>query len=181
VTAACAHVEEEMILVGHSGAGLLVPAVAAAMPARISDIVFVEAALPSRADSARTVPDWLAKQVHGLAQGRRAPPWSQWWGPGAMESLVPDAGRRAEIESELPRLPLDYFEEAIPIPDGWSDRVACSYIWFSDPYRPDADEAAGRGWPVHRLPGGHLHMSVEPEAVTALLVEVVEATGGGRL
>ena len=45
VVAACADLDD-VVLMGHSGAGLLLPAVAEAIPGQVEGIVFVEAALP---------------------------------------------------------------------------------------------------------------------------------------
>jgi hypothetical protein len=90
-----------------------------------------------------------------------------------MEQLVVDTDRRTMIERELPRLPLDYFTEEVPVPDDWADRVASSYLWFSAVYEPDADEAARRGWPVVHVAGGHLHMVVAPDQVAAALVAIL--------
>lgn len=52
------------------------------------------------------------------------------------------------IEAELPRLPLTYFEQPVPVPDGWSAEVGCGYLVFGPPYDREADEARSRGWLV---------------------------------
>ena len=40
-----------------------------------------------------------------LAGDGLLPKWSEWWGPGAMEALVPDAGQRSAVVAGLPELP----------------------------------------------------------------------------
>lgn len=106
------------------------------------------------------------------------PPWSKWWGEDAMHALVPNPQVRQRIEAELPELPLDYFEEAIPVPDAW-DSVPVAYIRFSDAYEAEAQEAGRRGYAVEHVPGGHLHAVVEPATVAKRIVEVAERLVGG--
>ena len=90
-----------------------------------------------------------------------------------MEKLVPDATLRAAIEAELPRMPLSYFTESIPVPAGWADTPS-AYLQFSSPYRTDAATAEAHGWPVHRIEGQHLHLVVDPCAVAEAVVALAQ-------
>jgi hypothetical protein len=86
-----------------------------------------------------------------------------------MRDLVPDEGLRAALVSEMPSLPLAYFEQRIPSPSGW-DRLACAYLRLSDAYREAATEARKRRWRVAEITGAqHLHIAVAPEAVADAL------------
>jgi len=76
------------------------------------------------------------------------------------------------VVEEQPRLPLSYYEQAVPVPDGW-DEHPCGYVIFGEAYESTAEEAAARGWPVRRLPGHHLHQIVDPAAVTDALLAAV--------
>jgi hypothetical protein len=88
-----------------------------------------------------------------------------------MEALVPARDRLTAILTELPELPLSYFDERVPMPSAWSS-TAGAYILLSDPYRSDAAEAASRGWPVIELPGAHLDIVMRPTAVANAILAV---------
>jgi pimeloyl-ACP methyl ester carboxylesterase len=159
---------EPAVVVAHSGAGLLLPAIAERAPGRALAYILVDASLPVRGREAAGEEAFRA-QLERLAEDGVLPPWSQWFGEEAMVRLVPDEALRAEVERELPRLPLAYFDHRPPVPDGWPD-APCAYLQFSEVYTPRAAEARTLGWRVEHLPGGHLHMLVEPAAVAGRLL-----------
>lgn len=147
-------------LVAHSNAGLYVPVIADASPRPVAGCVFVETRLPARTGWSPVMRRVLpVEPVDG-----RLPPWTTWW--DEVDALFPDPETRAEVEAEQPRLPVTYYDQRIPAPDGWDDRP-CSYLWFGPPYDREASEASARGWPVTHLPGLHLHQLVDPDAVAA--------------
>jgi pimeloyl-ACP methyl ester carboxylesterase len=169
--AACRAVEGRLVVVAHSGAGLLLPAIVARLGGRVEGIVYAEAALPAAGGETPPAPAGLLERLQALTDGGILPPWSAWFGDAVMESLVPDPSRRAAITAELPRLPLDYFSHPVPVPAGWDQPRTPTYLWFSEAYAGDAAAAGERGWPVVRLPGGHLHMAVDPMGVATALRE----------
>jgi pimeloyl-ACP methyl ester carboxylesterase len=163
-------------LVGHSGAGLLLPELARRLATQISGFIFVDASLPPSAGRAPTAePDFLTFLME-RANGDRVPPWSSWFGPDAMARLVPDQRARKQAVAEMPRLPLGYFRESFPVPIGW-DSTPCAYLQFSDIYQDRAEDARSRGWTVARLDGRHLHMLVDPNAVATALVDLALRLG----
>ena len=105
---------KQVILVAHSGAGPLVPVVSAHLDANVLAYVFVDAGVPPLEGTTTPASSRFLTVLEGLAVNGNLPPWSTWWGPGAMEKLVPDATLRAAIETELPHMPLSYFTESIP-------------------------------------------------------------------
>jgi len=163
----------EVVLVGHSGAGPLLPQIGALLRPRNRGYVFVDAGLPHPTEPTPIAPPEFLAQLRALATGDRLPPWSQWWGEDAMRSLLPDDALRARVTAELPSLPLAYFEEAVPAATWWPD-APCGYLWFSEPYASAASEAQARGWPVAHLPGHHLHLLTNPGAVADALVQLLE-------
>lgn len=167
------------VLVGHSGAGPLLPVIASQLEAPAARLVFVDAGVPPLRGEAALVPEHFRDSLTGLAQDGMLPKWSEWFGPGTMETLIPDPDRRATILAELPQIPLSFFDDPVPMPDAWSDRD-CAYILLSDPYRSDADEAASRGWPVVELPGAHLDLVTRPAEVTEALLDVATPPPKGR-
>jgi hypothetical protein len=156
------------VLVGHSGAGLLLPGIDDAARA----YVFVDSEVPAPGRVA-VMPQWLRENVTGLTAGDRIPPWSEWWGEGAMSTLVPDPAMRARVEADLPRLLRDYPDEEVDVPTWPEDRGA--YLQLSPLFSDDADAAYARGWPVERFDAGHLHLVVEPRAVAERIVALADA------
>lgn len=100
------------------------------------------------------------------------PKWSEWFGPTAMEELIPEEDHRAAAVAELPEVPLAYFEATVPLPEGWSSATSGAFVLLSEPYRSDAIEAASRGWPVLELPGAHLDTVVRPAEIADALVDL---------
>jgi pimeloyl-ACP methyl ester carboxylesterase len=157
-------------LVGHSGGGLLLPAIAGAVAAPISRLIFVDSGVPARTGETPLAPPTRLDHLRALAVGGTLPPWSTWWGEDAMRDLVPDEALRTALTREMPSLPLSYFEQSVPSPTGW-ERVPCAYLLLSDVYRDAAAEAHERGWRVEEISGAqHLHIAVAPEAVTDVLI-----------
>ena len=160
--------DDPLVLVAHGGAGLLVPALVANMPRDVAACLFVDATVPVREGwMPVTAPDVLPF-LRARSERGRLPPWTQWWDPADATALFPDERTRALVEQQEPRLPLAYFEEAVPAPAGWDQRP-CGYLWFSPTFGPAADQARERGWSVSHLPGSHLHQLADPDAVARRL------------
>jgi hypothetical protein len=165
-----AAITEPTILVAHSNAGLFVPVIAESAP--VVGCLFVDGRLPGYADRRH---DFLPRLVRddGLL-----PPWTEWWGDDGVAPLFPDPETQAAVCAEVPRLPIGYFEEQIPVPPGW-DTTPCGYLRFSEVYAAEAEEAARRGWVVTHLPGLHLHQLVDPDAVAEAIVAMTASWSGG--
>ncbi len=162
---AAAAVAEGSVLVAHSGAGALVPAIAAL--AALDGVVLVDALLPHPGDSwFAGVPEELGARLRGLAKEGRLPPWHAWWPKGAMEALLPDRAMGAAFIAEQKDLPLAYFEEAAP---DLALMTPAAYLQLSGAYAQDADAIAAAGWPVERLALHHLAMLTAPEPVAEAL------------
>jgi hypothetical protein len=165
------------VLVAHSGAGALVPTLAGRLATPVVGTVLVDAILPHPGRSwLDTAPAEMRDRLRGGAQMGELPPWDEWWPPGALERLVPDAAAREALLAELEPLPLAYFEEAAP-PGELSGPVG--YLQLSGAY-DDEGVAAGRsGWPLVRLPLHHLAMMTNPEPVAAALVSLTARLASG--
>jgi hypothetical protein len=172
--AAVADAAGPAVLVGHSGAGPLLPAIAELVGDRARGAVFVDALLPhpgrSWFDSA---PPSLRGQLLGMASDGVLPPWHEWFPPGVIDELVPDPSLRRAFFGEIPRLPVAYFEESAPTT---SDLRACALLRLSAAYDDAADEAERRGWWVARRDWDHLRMLTDPEAVADLIALAISAT-----
>ncbi|WP_394761039.1 hypothetical protein [Phenylobacterium sp.] len=161
---------DALLLVAHSGAGALIPALAARLPGRVAGVVYCDAILPHPGRSwFDTAPAEMRQRLRAGALMGDLPTWDEWWPPGALERLVPDAGQRTSLIAELEPLPLVYFEEAAPS-ESYSGPAA--YLQLSGAY-DDEGVAAGRyGWPRVRLPLHHLAMLTNPDPVAAALISL---------
>lgn len=159
-----------VVVVGHSGAGVLLPLVASRC--RTVAAVFVDAITPS--ESGATVSSERIREfVAALpTDGGRLPRWSTWWGEDVMAELLPDPATRAALAADESPLPVDFYDHAVPVPTGWEPPVV-AYLQLSAPYDDDAAQAIRRGWRVTRQQGTHLDPLTRPEVVaTALLTSV---------
>jgi pimeloyl-ACP methyl ester carboxylesterase len=169
--------EEPLVLAGHSGGGLLLPAIAEAVAPPVRGLVFVDSAVPALVGETPVVPAPFLEHLRALAVDGILPRWSEWFGEEAMRELVPDEALRESLIRELPSLPLSFFERRIPSPAGW-DRRPCAYLLLSDAYRESAAEARDRGWPVEEIRGAqHLHLVVAPDEVAEALLRLAAAAG----
>jgi hypothetical protein len=166
------------VLVGHSGAGPLLPQIAARAARPPSALVFVDAAVPARSGATELMPEGMLAELRQLATGGMLPPWSDWFGPGVMQELVPDDTRRAAVLAELRMLPLAYFENPVALSSGWAD-IPSGYILLSEAYAADADEAEATGWPVVREMGAHLDIVTRPKAIADAIIAVTTCLRGG--
>jgi hypothetical protein len=122
VRAATSSLSNQIVLVGHSGGGLLLPAIMGVVTTAVSRLIFVDSGVPASNGETPLVPPPFLAHLRTLAVNGKLPPWSSWWGDEAMRELVPDQAARAALERELPSLPLSYFEESVPSPAGG---IAC--------------------------------------------------------
>lgn len=157
---------QPVVLVAHSNAGLFVPLIAEATRPRVVGCLFVDAALPARTGPTPVAPPELLDFLRPKVTGGRLPQWTEWWDESDVAPMFPDPETRRGVSAEQPRLPLSYYQEHVPVPDGW-DSVPCGYLLFGPPYEHAAQDARERGWDVEQVPGHHLHQLVDPDTVTA--------------
>jgi pimeloyl-ACP methyl ester carboxylesterase len=145
VRAATAETPNPVVLVGHSGGGLVLPTIADALTVEVAALVFVDSFLPPARGSLRLAPPEFGDQLRALAADGVLPRWSSWFGEDTMRELVPDERLRAALEKEMPRLPLSYFEASAPVPHRWAARP-CAYLLFTS----EPPVASGRAFCVSR-------------------------------
>jgi hypothetical protein len=168
-----APVEAALILVAHSGAGPLLPAIRQSIPNPVAAYVLVDAGLPqdgaTRLDLMSSEdPAWAAQFQQDLERGERFPNWSL----SDLQEVIPDERQRMQMVTELHPRGLDFFREPIPVFEGWPD-APCIYIQFSPLYQKPAAQARQKGWLTEDLKAGHFHMLVDPAAVTDKIIETV--------
>lgn len=161
------------VVVGHSGAGLLLPAIADSLSTAVRPrLVFVDAAIPDCEGEARLDPA-VVDLLRPLAVDGVLPPWSVWWvgGDGGVEQVIPDSEIRARVEAELPELPLALIEDGLPVPAGWCG-WRCGFLLLSGDMRDEAERARSLGWSVLEDLGNHLDVVNRAAEVAADLVRI---------
>jgi hypothetical protein len=155
------------VVLGFSGAGVTLPAVAVAVGAR--EAVWLDALVPARSGETAADEDIRSRIPDLIEADGRIADWTTWWGPDALDELIPDGELRAAVRTEGHRLPGDFYDVAVPVPERWSEDGA-RYVQLSAAYDDAAAEARDRGWPVTGGPeGGHLDVANTPARVADLL------------
>jgi len=164
----CAHV----VLVAHSGAGLLLPSIAAALCEPPAGAVTVDGLMPQPGKSwFDTAPAALSARIRALASDGQVAAWHEWWPPGAIRRLLASDAAYAKFVAATPRLPLAFFEEvAPPIP---MPAIPCGYLRLSPACDADADSAASLRWSVRRIEANHMAMITDPALVWTELANLV--------
>jgi hypothetical protein len=166
--------ENALVLCAHSNAGLFLPVVAASLDRPVAAFIFVDASLPPNRGAADMVPAEYLSALRLKATDGRVQKWTEWFEEPEVAALFPDGETRRRITDEQRALPLAYYEEAVPVPEGWTD-IPSGYLLFGPPYDSLAAEARRRGWPLKQVPGQHLHMVVDPEAVAGALSDLASS------
>jgi pimeloyl-ACP methyl ester carboxylesterase len=168
-----AHLAQPPILVGHSGAGVLLPAIRETLRRPVAGYIFVDAGLPENGKSrlASFSNSEAATQFRESARDGLLPTWTE----VDLRDAIPDASLRHRFVEELRPLPLAVYEEPIPVFKGWPD-APCAYLRFTltvrDAYEESVRQAKGQGWAYNELEGGHFHMLVDPAAVARALPDL---------
>jgi len=160
-----------VVLIGHSGAGPLLPAFADALEDTVTGLVFLDAGLPTPGRSWRdTVPASLYAQLKSASREGRLPRWQRWFEPDPLVDLVADEGLRDEIADEAPEVPIAFLKETRPDVE-WTGPAG--YVALSEAYVADADAATALGWPVRRLDSNHLAPATDADPVAVAVLEVL--------
>lgn len=160
----------DVILVGHSYAGLIVSGVASALPQRIGRRVYLDAFLPRDGEAGidllpETVAHHYRESVAGPGFGWLIPPRS-------LEVLGVTA--QEDLDWLTPRLtphPWLTYTEPVSLTGAEAD-VPGTFIegvsWMRV-FQPYAERARQLGWDVHEIPTGHEVMVTAPQELATLL------------
>lgn len=165
--------DTRLILVGHSGAGPLLPAIRAYSPREGVGYIFADAGILWK-DASRL--ELLAAEDASMARafeeqvrgGAKFPTWSS----DDLRELVPDDAARKALVRDLNPRGLAFFQEtlrAFTFPN-----APCAYLQFNSVYETYAQQAREHGWLFRNMRAGHFHMLVEPVAVTDALIELAQ-------
>jgi pimeloyl-ACP methyl ester carboxylesterase len=161
----------DVVLVGHSYAGMVVPGVAAQQPDRLRRVVVLDGFLPERGEEALALlPPEAAAHYRELA----VDPGEGWWvPPRPMDWFgVTDPVAEQWLSRRLVRHPLKTYTQ--PAAHGASDlTVPAGYILcagWATRFRPMAARATELGWPVTELAADHEVMATDPMALVGELL-----------
>jgi pimeloyl-ACP methyl ester carboxylesterase len=166
--------DRSVILVGHSGAGSILPAIRVKIDQPVAGYVFVDAGIPIAGLSrlglmAEESPQVEADFRNMLESGESFPNWKD----EDLAEIIPDPDVRGRLLAELHPRPLEFFEEPIPVFAEWPD-APCGYLLFSPAYNAYAERAQREGWAFRRIDAGHFHILVEPKQVADALMDLTQ-------
>ena len=159
-------------LVLHSYAGLLGWALLHRLRDRLTQIVWLEAVIPTPGLSLMDLlPQQLQQRYHQAAVQRGAgwllPP------PDVAQFHLPSHAWAQTVARQLTPQPFRSFSEPIRLPQADVMAFPGRYMLASDrdpqPYLAFAEMASAAGWPVSSVPGGHLLMLTNSDAVAQFL------------
>ncbi|WP_199432002.1 alpha/beta hydrolase [Qaidamihabitans albus] len=168
-----AHDLGDVVLVGHSYAGQVVTAVADRIPGRLGRRVYLDAFVGDDGDAAI---DLLPAKVAGHYRESVAGPGFGWLIPVRSLSVL-GVSEQADLDWLGPRLtphPWLTYTEPLRL-SGAGDAVPATFVECTDwmrVFRPHAEKAAARGWPVHHLATGHEAMVTAPKELADVLLTV---------
>jgi hypothetical protein len=167
-------IEGDPVLVGHGGAGPLLPSVSPRIGRRVRGYLFVDSRLPrdgaSRLD---LLDDQRAAALFRAATNDRL---LLTWTYEELREAIPDDSLRRRFVGELEPLPLAVYEEPLPVFAAWPDGP-CGYLRLSGAYAEQADVARRSRWPTIELDAEHYHMLVDPVSVADALLRLVDRWG----
>lgn len=159
------------VLVGHSGAGPLLPALAEAIGHTVAALIYLDAELPTPGRTLEdAAPVELVEELQALVRGARLPPWHLWFDPDLLTDLILDDSLRSSVFDEEPRVAAAILAETRPAAD-WTGPAG--YIQLSPPYAEPAAQAEQDGWPVKRINIHHLAAVAQPETVADTLLDTI--------
>lgn len=169
--AGCDRWDGDVVVVGHSGAGVFLPHVADRLADRCAATIFVDAVVPAATGEHRTSASLLAK-LDEVDDDGVLRPWLTWWPDEDVSRLLPDADDRAALSADMPRLPRAFYDEPVAVPDGWIARPN-GYLQLSPAYDGDRARAEEHGWPTARLDATHLSTFTAPADVAAAIETIL--------
>lgn len=172
---------QDVILVGHSYAGIVIAGVTEAAPELLGRLVFLDAVIPDDGQSffdtvsAEVGERWQVSAVE-LAGTRVYPPSSAHWPLFLNACQVTDPDDVAWAEPRLTPHPLATMEEPVRLSPGHVARVKGSLIRCSEFPEDEATDnevakgkAVANGWDYYEIQSAHEAMITAPRELAALL------------
>jgi hypothetical protein len=163
-----------LILVAHSGAGMLLPVVGEVTQRKVLAYFFVDAMIPENMKSRLDLfgSREAADRFRQNAKNGYLPTWTD----EDLRDDIPDHAIRHRFVNELRPIPLGVYEEPIPVFAQWPD-APCLYLQFTPTYDIGKKRAQSSGWTYSHIDGGHFQMLVDPKRVTDELLTMLQKAG----
>ncbi len=161
----------DIVLVGHSWSGLILPAVADCLPGRVLRLVFVDAVLP---EIGKSFVDLAGPQFEQLlsahCDGVRIRPW-----PLPMFGLADDGEKAKQFAARLTPMPVAAFRDAYTGPDWtrWQHPTFIRCLRTKNPLLGAmAQLAEKRDWERTAIDTDHNPMTTHPDVLANALLTV---------
>jgi pimeloyl-ACP methyl ester carboxylesterase len=170
----------EVVLVGHSYAGLVVSAVADRVPERIARIVYLDAMVPRDGENAidvMPVSQFLVDAALASESGWRIPPVPESPAPFGLFGVT-DPADIAWLKSTLSDQPVDCLRQRVKLTNAAADAIPrthihCTVVPDGFERRPvPALQPNGSPADVRELPTGHDAMITMPDELTKILMDL---------
>ena len=167
----------DVVLVGHSYAGMVITGVAATVPERLRQLVYLDAYVPDEEESEVDLwpPEMRAEIEAGAAtsQGLRPPPTPELMG-------ITDPAMADWVRARITPHPMATYTQPVPAGDERSAALPRAYISCTEGplttvFGPFANKAKAAGWVVREIATGHDAMLTAPDTVANLLLELTGA------
>jgi pimeloyl-ACP methyl ester carboxylesterase len=157
--------EHDVVLVGHSYAGMVISGAADRMPERIARLVFLDAMVPEDGETAADVIPVTKQLIDSAVDGWRVPPMGLFG--------VTDPDDVAWLRSMLSDQPVRCLTEPVRLDNPAAKAIPRTHIHCVGGERPAGitRRPVPAGEPVRELPTGHDCMITLPAELTALLLE----------
>ena len=167
----------EVILVGHSYAGLVGQAAAPRIAARLRSLVYLDAYIVPA--GGRGFDLWDEERVTAARKALDGPdPYREPLPPAALGIDNPDLANH--VAARMTPHPLATYDEVMPADTPESAAlprlfIRCTGGPIAHLFAPVEEQVRARGWPVESLDTGHDAMLTEPAALTEMLLSHVDA------
>ena len=153
-----------VILVGHSYGGMVISGVAEQIPARIKQLIYLDAFVPKNGESIQII---------------NGPPWEQMIVPKIKDDFItyPFGPTNPTPPNDVPQ-PLKTFTETLKISNPLVLKIPTVFILMTKDgvggfEAWGASRARERGWKIITFEGGHYSMRDQPEALVKKLEEAI--------
>lgn len=170
-----------VVLVGHSYAGMVIAGVAEKAPERLSQLVFLDAFVPKDGQS---LGDIIGPQgMAGIRQGAKAA--GQGWRIPSFPVERFGITSEADVALVKPRLvpqPIKTFEEPVQLTNPTAASLPRTFIYLNKPAMGTFDGFAkmaqnSKDWGYFEIETGHDAMVLEPQKLAELLIKIAEDKG----
>jgi pimeloyl-ACP methyl ester carboxylesterase len=163
----------DVILVGHSYAGMVITGLAAKVPERLRQLIYLDAYLPDEGQSELDLwPEAMRAEILADAEalhGLRPPPSAAFLG-------ISDSALAEWVNARLTPQPLATYTEPVPYGNAQSAAlprvyIACTAGATTGLFGPFAEKARAKGWNVPEIATGHDAMLTAPRELADLLLK----------